>query len=672
MVMVMLITPISNPVAIFTVIISIILFVPFIAKRLNIPSIFGLIVAGLIIGPNGTGLLENNQGVSIFATVGLLYIMFLAGLEINFNSFLQNRNKSIFFGAATFFVPLLIGFVILRYLMQFTFLPALLVSSMFSTHTLISYPIVSRLNITRRESVIITIGGTIITDTAVLVLFSIITAAYEGRLNGMFWFQLIFLLIVFVFAVLWGLPKIARWYFNTFQSDSIQQYVFILVALFLSAMLAKFAGIEPIVGAFLSGLALNRVIPHHSPLMNRTVFIGNSIFIPFFLISVGMLVNLKILFSGFETVFLAVVLIIVAITGKYLAAFFTQLIFKYSRADRNLIFGLSSSHAAATIAIILIGFQTGILDEKILNGTILLILVTCMVSSFMTEYAGRTIAIEEADLSNEIASGPERILVPVSNPDTIQKLIDLAILTRSVNSETVIYPISIVNDDEDAQLAVMNNKKIMEQLSAHAIASDIMLSPITRVDINIPTGISRVVKELFVTKIILGWSGRSSTANYFFGNIIDNLLEHTQQMVMVVKVDKPITHLRHILVLVPANADREIGFAGWINSLISMSKSTDGKIIFLTNAATIVILKNRLKEYKFFNSGNYIPYEYYPNVSAIPVEFSDSDMIIAIAARPSTVSFSRRQMVIPKLMSHFAQERNFIIIYPEQVEVPMI
>jgi Kef-type K+ transport system membrane component KefB/nucleotide-binding universal stress UspA family protein len=668
----MLITPISNPVAIFTLIISIILFVPFISKRLNIPSIFGLIVAGLIIGPNGTGLLENNQSVSMFATVGLLYIMFLAGLEINFNSFLQNRNKSIFFGAATFFVPLIIGFVILRYVMQFTFLPALLVSSMFSTHTLISYPIVSRLNITRRESVIITIGGTIITDTAVLVLFSIITAAYEGKLNGMFWFQLIFLLIVFVFAVLWGLPKIARWYFNTFQSDSIQQYVFILVALFLSAMLAKFAGIEPIVGAFLSGLALNRVIPHHSPLMNRTVFIGNSIFIPFFLISVGMLVNLKILFAGFETVSLAVVLIIVAITGKYLAAFFTQLIFRYSRADRNLIFGLSSSHAAATIAIILIGFQIGILDEKVLNGTILLILVTCMVSSFMTEYAGRTIAIEEADPANELASGPERILVPVSNPDTIQKLIDLAILTRSVDSETVIYPISIVNDDEDAQLAVMNNKKIMEQLSAHAIASDIMLSPITRVDINIPTGISRVVKELLVTKIILGWSGLSSTANYFFGNIIDNLLEHTQQMVMVVKVEKPITHLRQILVLVPANADREIGFAGWINSLISLSKSTGGKIIFLTNAATIVILKNRLKEYKFFNGGNYVPYEYYPNVSAIPVEFSDGDMIIAIAARPSTVSFSRRQMVIPKFMSHFAQERDFIIIYPEQVEVPMI
>jgi len=671
----MLIASITNPVAIFTLIISIILFVPYISKRLKTPSIFGLILAGLIIGPNGSGLLANDQGISVFAAVGLLYIMFLAGLEINFNSFLQNRNKSLFFGAATFFIPLIIGFCVLHYLLRFTFLPALLVSSMFSTHTLISYPIASILNITRRESVIITIGGTIITDTAVLILLTIITKAYEGKLNGIFWLELIILLIIFVFAVLWGLPRVARWYFNTFQNDSVQEYVFVLVALFLSAMLAKAAGIEPIVGAFLSGLALNRVIPRQSPLMNRTVFIGNSIFIPFFLISVGMLINIKILVSGFETIFLAIVLIFVAIVGKYLAAFFTQLAFKYSRADRNLIFGLSSSHAAATIAVILVGFQLGIIDEKVLNGTILLILITCMVSSFVTEHAGRIIAMEESDPANEFATGPERILIPVSDPETIQKMINIAILTRPSDSDTVIYPLSIVNDDDDAQITVMNYRKLMARLSSNAVASDIMLTPVTRIDINIPTGISRAVKELLVTKIVLSWSGRSSTANYFFGNIIDNLLDHIQQMVMVVKAEKPIDTLKNILIMVPANADREIGFAGLINTLINMSKSTGGKVIFLTNSATIKILKNRLKEYKFFNDENYIPFEYYPNVAAIPIEISDDDLLIAVAARPSTISFSRRQLVIPKLMSRFAQESNlsnFIIIYPEQVEMPLI
>jgi Kef-type K+ transport system membrane component KefB/nucleotide-binding universal stress UspA family protein len=586
--------------------------VPFISRRINVPPIFGLILAGLVIGPNGSGLLQNEQGISLFSAVGLLYIMFLAGLEINMSSFLQSKNKSLFFGAATFFIPLIIGFAVLTYLLNFSFLSALLVSSMFSTHTLLSYPIVSRLNITRRESVVITIGGTIITDTAVLILLTVITTAYQGKLNGLFWIQLVSLLIIFVFIVLWGLPKISRWYFNTIQSDSTQQYVFVLVALFLSAMLAKLAGIEPIVGAFLSGLALNRVIPHHSPLMNRTVFIGNAIFIPFFLIGVGMQVDLKVLFSGFDTIFLAIVLIIIAVAGKYLAAMLTQVAFRYSRADRELIFGLSASHAAATVAVIMLGYKLGIVDDKVLNGTILLILVTSMVSSFATEKAGRIVALEESDPASEMNQTAEKILVPVSNPETFRKLIDVALLTRLPNSDAMIYPLSIVNDDEDAQETVLNHKKIMEQLTSHAAGSDTPVTPITRVDINIPTGISRTVKELQITNIVMGWSGRSSTANYFFGNIIDTLLENIQQMVMVVRANDTISRLRYIFVLVPANADKEIGFSTWINSLIGLSTNTGGKVIFLSNSATTEILRKRLKEYKFFNDESFVAYEYYP------------------------------------------------------------
>ncbi len=667
---VLFITPLTNPIHIFTIIISIILVVPFVSRLIKVPPIFGLILAGLVIGPNGTGLLANEQGISIFSAVGLLYIMFLAGLEINMSSFLQSKNKSLFFGAATFIIPLCIGFCILRYVLNFSFLPALLVASMFSTHTLLSYPIASRLNITRRESVVVTIGGTIITDTAVLILLTVITTEFQGKLNGLFWLQLISLLFIFVVLVLWGLPKVARWYFNTIQSDSTQQYVFVLVALFLSAMLGKFAGIEPIVGAFLSGLALNRVIPHHSPLMNRTVFIGNAIFIPFFLIGVGMLVDLKILFSGFDTIFLAAILIVIAIVGKYLAALLTQLIFRYSRADRNLIFGLSSSHAAATIAVILVGFNLGILDEKVLNGTILLILVTCMISSFVTEKAGREVAIEETDSANDMNLGTEKILVPVANPETFRKLIDVAMLTKLPNTDSMIYALSIVNDDEDAQQTVLNHKKIMEQLTLHAASTDTSVTPITRVDINIPTGISRTVKELQATNIVMGWSGRSSTANYFFGNIIDNLLENTQQMVMVVKVDQSISRLRNIFVLVPNNADREIGFAGWINAIIGLAKNTGGKVVFLASVRTTEILKNRLREYKFFNDDSFVVYEFYPNVDNIPFEANGKDLLIAVAARQSTLSYSRRHLIIPKIMSHLANERSFIIIYPEQVEVP--
>jgi Kef-type K+ transport system membrane component KefB len=664
--------PITNPVAIFTLIISIILFVPSLSKKINIPSIFGLILAGVIIGPNGTGMLQSSEGISIFASVGLLYIMFLAGLEINISTFRQNRNKSIVFGLATFILPMGIGFPILFYLLNYPVLPALLISSMFSTHTLLSYPIASKLNIIRRESVVVTIGGTILTDTAVLILLSVITTAYAGKLDGNFWIQLLVLLLLFVFTVLWGLPKIARWYFTTFQSDSNSQYVFVLASLFISALLAKYAGIEPIVGAFLSGLALNQVIPHHSPLMNRTVFIGNSIFIPFFLISVGMLVNLNILFAGLDTLFLASVLTGIAIAGKYLAAWFTQLYFKYSKADGRLIFGLSASHAAATIAVITVGFQMHILDEKVLNGTILLILVTCLVSTFVTERAGRIIAIEENDPANKYEQGPDRILIPVANPVSFEKLFEIALLTKLSDADTVIYPLFIITDDEDFKESISHYKDKLNQLVQHAAATDITVSPITRVDINIPTGISRSVKEISATKIVLGWSSRSATLNYFFGNIIDNLLETTQQMLMVVRTSKPLNYLNKIYVLVPANADREVGFYAWVNAVISISKKTRGKIVFLSNQTTTEILKRRLKEFKIFDTSNFAVFEYYPNISAIPAEVTENDLTIAIVGRPSTISYSRRQLVLPKLISHQPESLNYIVLYPEQVEIPSI
>ena len=295
-----------------------------------------------------------------------------------------------------------------------------------------------------------------------------------------------------------------------------------------------------------------------------------------------------------------------------------------------------------------------------------------MISSFVTEYYGRIIAIEEADQINELSMTSERILVPVSNPETVMNLIDIAMLTRSVDAETIIYPLSIVNDDEDAQQTLKNNKMLMENIAEHAVATDTKLTPVTRVDINIPTGISRTVKELSINKIVMGWSGRSATANYFFGNIIDNLLENTQQMVMVAKIKKPISQLKNILVLLPDNSDREIGFASCISSLISLSKNTGGKIKFLTSSTMINILKKRLREYRFFNGDHYIPYEYYPNISAIPIPVTENDILIAVAARPSTLSFTRRQLIIPKLMANFANQLNFIIIYPEQVEVPEV
>lgn len=658
------ITPIENPIVIFAIIILIILITPYFSRKLKVPAIFGLIISGMVIGPNGTGLIPDNLGVKILSSVGILYLMFLAGLEINMASFQRSKYKSIVFGILTFTIPLSLGYFVLRNLFDLPFHSALLLASMFSTHTLLSYPVVNKLNITRRESVVITIGGTIITDTAVLMLLTIIVASFQGKLDWIFWVRLLFLMTGFVFLVLWGVPKLSRWFFKHVQTEDSAQYLFVLSVLLISALLAMATGIEPIVGAFLSGLALNRVIPHHSALMNRVTFIGNTLFIPFFLIGVGMLINLKVLFSGFETIIFAFVMIVIALASKYLAAYFTQFIYKYPKNDRNLIFGLSVSHAAATIAVILVGFDLKILDETALNATILVILVSCSISSFVTEHSGRKIALSEPEVPDPQKADQDNILVTVSNPETIGSMIDFAIYNRS-SKDSVIFPLTIVQDDEHVERTLQFNKELVTNITGKLIDSDVNLKPITRIDINIPTGISRTMMELHIKKLILGWSGKSNTANYFFGNIVENLLETCRQMMIVSKFTLPLNDTKNIYLFLPNYAEKEQGFNSLMNTIRSVSKNLNARLHLVVNAQSQKHLRKNLND-KFFLNIRYMTFEYYPNISTIARGIQKNDLVIAVSARPHTVSYNRRLELLPKILSRHFADQNYVIVYPEQ------
>jgi len=659
------ITPIENPIIIFDIIIFIILVTPYFSKKLKVPAIFGLIISGLIIGPHGTGLISNNLGVKILSSVGLLYLMFLAGLEINMISFQRSRHKSIVFGILTFFIPLSLGYFVLRNLFDFPFHSALLLASMFSTHTLLSYPVVNKLNIAKREPVVITIGGTIITDTAVLLLLTIIVASFQGKLDWIFWTRLIFLLGIFVFLVLWGVPKLSRWFFKNVQAEDSSQYLFVLSILLISSLLANLAGIEAIVGAFLSGLALNRVIPHHSALMNRTTFIGNTLFVPFFLIGVGMIINIKVLFSGFDTILFAVVMIIVALISKYFAAFITQFIYKYSKNDRNLIFGLSASHAAATIAVVLVGYNMGILTETALNGTILLILVSCSVSSFVTEKAGRKIVLEDPESTDIQRNEQDNILVTVSNPESAGSIIDFAVMSR-INNSSIVYPLSIVQDDEHVERAIKFNKNFVNTITDHLVHTDADIRPIARIDINIPTGISRTMKELHIQKLFLGWSGKTNTANYFFGNIIENLLDNCKQMLIVSKFTLPINGTKNIFLFLPIHAEKEQGFNHIMDTIKAVSVAMGAKINLIINSQSQKLIKKSLSYDRFFHDIKFILFEYYPNISSIDIGNQKNDLIIALSARPFTISFNRRLELLPKILSRHFANQNYVIIYPEQ------
>ena len=469
--------PFTNPVLIFAVLLLIVLISPLLLKRLNVPGIIGLIIAGVIIGPHGLDLISDSEGVNMFSSIGLLYIMFIVGLELDLNEFKANRNKSVVFGFFTFIIPLIIGFPVCYYLLGYDVFASFLTASMFSTHTLVTYPIVSRMGVSKNQAVAITVGGTILTDTAVLVILAIVLNSHSGNFNFQFLLRLFISISIFSFIVFFLIPKIARWFFQKVESEKYSHYIFVIFIVFLAGFLAELGGIEPIIGAFAAGLALNRLIPHSSALMNRIEFIGNSLFIPIFLISVGMLVNVSVVFSGTTTLYIAVVLSIVALLGKWLSAFLTQKTFKYSVAQRNLIFGLSSSHAAATLAVILVGFKAGIIDEYILNGTIVLILLTCLIASFVTQKAAKEIAIAEEDediIPSELGHfAQEKILVPIADPANIGKHIELAMMLKDKKSVNSISLLGVVPNNEEAERNIINfKKKLLEQVS-DAVAAEI-------------------------------------------------------------------------------------------------------------------------------------------------------------------------------------------------------
>lgn len=384
--------PLTNPVNIFTLVLFIIFLSPMLMAKIKVPDIVGFIIAGVIIGPYGLNLLSKNLAVELFSTIGLLYIMFIAGIELNLDKFKKEKHKSFIFGFLTFSIPILIGFPVCYYLLNYPLLTSVLTASMFATHTLVAYPVVSRYKVSDNEAVAVTIGGTILTDTAVLIILAVIIGAKKGSLTAAFWLQLLVSLAAFTAIVFFVVPYVAKWFLNKPESNKTSHYVFILTSMFFSGFLAQMAGVEPIIGAFIAALALNRLIPKPSKLFSNIQFVGNAIFIPFFLISVGMVVNLHVLFRGFGAIVVALSLTIAALAGKWLSVFFTQKIYHYSDTQRKLMFGLSSSHAAATLAIILIGYKDKIIDDDILNGTVILILVTCMVASIVTEYASKKLS----------------------------------------------------------------------------------------------------------------------------------------------------------------------------------------------------------------------------------------------------------------------------------------
>ncbi|MDQ3556339.1 MAG: cation:proton antiporter, partial [Gemmatimonadota bacterium] len=440
--------PVTAPTQIVAIAMVIFLLAPLLMQRLRVPGLIGLILAGAIVGPNALNLLARDQTIVLLGTVGLLYLMFLAGVEIDLHGFRRYRNRSLVFGALTFFIPQLVGTAVGR-LLGYGWPAAILLASMFASHTLLAYPIAIRFGISKNGAVTTAVGGTIITDTAALLVLAVIAASTRGTLDALFWVRLVVLLAVYLAAVLWGLPRLGRWFFRRGRTGGIAEYVFILAALFTGAFLAEVAGVEAIVGAFLVGLALNPLIPEHGPLTNRIHFVGEAVFIPFFLLSVGMLVDVRVLFGGVDAWRVMIAMTVTVTLTKWLAARVTQRIYRFSPEEGWMIFGLSVPQAAATLAATLVGYEVGLFDDAVLNGSILMILVTCIVGPYVVEKFGRRMALREERRPLDPEAAPQRILVPMANPATANALLDLALVIREPGSTEPLFPLTVVPDEEE-------------------------------------------------------------------------------------------------------------------------------------------------------------------------------------------------------------------------------
>lgn len=670
--------PLRNPVIIFSLVLFIILFAPILFNKIKVPHIIGLIAAGVIIGPYGANLLLRDSSIVLFGTVGLLYIMFSAGLEIDLEEFKKNRIKSLAFGIYTFLFPIVLGTVASYYLLGFNLPSSILVASMLSSHTLLAYPIASRYGINRARSVTLTIGGTIITDILALLVLAAIVGMYKGEISAAFWIKLAISSVIFAAIVFFVFPLIARWFFKKFD-DSISQYIFVLAIVFLGSFLAEAAGLEAIIGAFLSGLAINRFIPHSSPLMNRIDFVGNALFIPFFLIGVGMLVDFSVLFKGLGALKVAGVMIVVAVAAKFIAAWFTQKTFKLSADERQMIFGLSTARVGATLAVVLVGYNVilgetpsgdpiRLLNEDVLNGTILMILVTCTISSFTVEKASQKIALLESAKHDAAEDLPgERILISLAYPDTVNDLVDLALLIKPHKSKATIYALHVKDEQDISASNPAEGKKMMEKAIRHAAASDNTIVPLIRFDLNISNGIIFSIKEHDITDVIIGLHRLAHEGEQFFGPVAEKILEHTSETIFIYKAKQPVNTLKRIVAAVPPKSEYEQGFQHWFGRVQTISKETGLPLIIYANTATIKLLQDINENNDSPLAISFKPFENWEEFLIFSREVKQDDLFIIISSRKGYLSYNSQSDKIPRYLTKYFSENSYIILYPAQL-----
>lgn len=659
---------ISQPIAIFLLVLTIILLGPAVFRPLKIPPIVGMILAGMAVGPHGFGLLDRDASFLIFGEVGILYIMFQAAVDIDMFHLRQQYRRGVAFGLLSFAIPMVAGIFGARMAFGVGWDTALLIASMYASHTLVSYPVVSRFGLQNDSGAVIAVCGTIVAVMlALLCLAGVVQTRVAGVFEPMTFVRLLLLMGVYCVVIGYSFPYITRFFFKR-NSDPVGHYIFILAEVFVASLLAKLIGLEGILGAFYAGLALNRMIPGRSALMKNIRFVGDSIFIPYFLIGVGMLINVKAVFQGWGVIWVAVNMTAIALGSKWLAAWGAQKLFGLGAAQRRLMFGLSGGKAAATIAAVMVGYQYGMLNEDIMNGAVVMILLCCIVASVVTETSAKRIRMRltGADLEHEEIGETEyaRQVVSVSNPVTAEGIMRMAICMRNRQNRlpaTVLY----VRSSEDPRGRAMGRAAI-EGAVRVADALDVETRPMERFDINVTSALRNVAVEQNATEIVIGLHRKANIVDSFFGSMIEQLLAATNRMVIMSRCFIPVDTVTKIVVVAPRQAEYETGFHLWVSRVGTLAANIEASLTFISYRSTAEFIRTALAEDKLEVQTRFETLDSYEDFILLSSDVGDDDLLLVVGARKGSISHSGDLEELPGFLNRYFSRHNLVMIYPRQ------
>ena len=667
--------PITSPTLIFFVVLLIVLFAPIIMGKLRIPHIIGMVLAGMLIGEHGLHILERDDSFELFGKVGLLYIMFLAGLEMDLESVKKNSRRFLIFGLLTCFIPLLLTYLMSRWLLDYSHTASFLLGCIMASNTLIAYPIISRYGLGRDSSVMLSVGSSMLSLFMALMMLAALSAAYNENTGISFWLLFLAKFAAFCVLLVWGIPKVARYFLRRY-SDAVMQFIFVLSVMFLSAALSEAIGVEGIVGAFLSGLILNRYIPHVSPLMNRIEFTGNALFIPYFLIGVGMLINVGSLFESSHMLWVVLLIAFFGTFGKAVAAYLSSLLFRMSQASGNMMFGLTCAHAAGAIAMVMVGMRLEVspgvylVNNEILNGVVIMILITCIISTMMTEHAAQQIILrgERSEVGSEqtLNSDDEKILLCVKYPEIAPQLLELAIMMRNQRLNRGLVALNVVYDDNNATTNRERGLRLLEQLAQRAASSDVGMQTQVRLASNIANGIKHAFREFAASEIIMGMHVHTDVNPKFWGEFIQSLYNGLNRQIILTRFVQPLNTLRRIQVAVPSRAEFEPGFHRWLERLARMAENLDCRIQFHGRNESLDLIRQYINNHHSSVRAEYTFMAHWNELPQLAANINDDHMFVVVTARKGTISYKNALERLPnELQQHFSG-KNLMILFPDQ------